>query len=104
MFFSSAPPPVRDGVATRRDRYCPLSPPAGLHRRGAAGRVPRPAGRPGNRGAGPVRVGRDPVLAQAARLAGGVPPEEEFGQGLAIVLRGFRAMLAEPLSPTREQP
>jgi hypothetical protein len=24
------------------------------------------------------------------------PPEEEFGQGLAIVLRGFRAMLAEP--------
>jgi hypothetical protein len=26
----------------------------------------------------------------------GVPPEEEFGQGLAIVLRGFRAMLAEP--------
>jgi Tetracyclin repressor-like, C-terminal domain len=37
-----------------------------------------------------------PVLAQTARSAGGVPPEEEFAQGLAIVLRGFRAMLAEP--------
>jgi len=33
-----------------------------------------------------------------------VPPEEEFGQGLAIVLRGFRAMLAEPTPLTREQP
>ena len=37
-----------------------------------------------------------PVLAETARSAGGVPPEEEFGQGLAIVLHGFRAMLAEP--------
>ena len=45
-----------------------------------------------------------PVLAQTARSAGGVPPEEEFGQGLAIVLRGFRAMLAEPSPQTREQP
>jgi hypothetical protein len=33
-----------------------------------------------------------------------VPPGEEFGQGLAIVLRGFRAMLAEPSPLTREQP
>jgi hypothetical protein len=33
-----------------------------------------------------------------------VPPEKEFGQGLAIVLRGFRAMLAEPSTLTREQP
>jgi len=33
-----------------------------------------------------------------------VPPEEEFGQGLAIVRRGFRAMLAEPSSSTQEQP
>jgi hypothetical protein len=33
-----------------------------------------------------------------------VPPEEEFGQGLAIVLRGLRAMLAEPSPLTREQP
>ena len=30
--------------------------------------------------------------------------EKEFGQGLAIVLRGFRAMLAEPSSLTQEQP
>jgi hypothetical protein len=37
-----------------------------------------------------------PVLAQTARSAGPMPPEEEFGQGLAIVLRGFRAMLAGP--------
>ena len=37
-----------------------------------------------------------PVLAQTARRARGVPPEVEFGPGLAIVLRGFRAMLAEP--------
>jgi hypothetical protein len=44
-----------------------------------------------------------PVLAETARSAGGVPPEEEFGQGLAIVLRGFRAMLAEP-HPDQEQP
>ena len=29
--------------------------------------------------------------------------EEEFGPGLAIVLRGFRAMLAEPSSLTQEQ-
>jgi hypothetical protein len=36
------------------------------------------------------------VLAQTARSAGPMPPEEEFGQGLAIVLRGFRAMLAGP--------
>jgi hypothetical protein len=36
------------------------------------------------------------VPAQTARAAGGVPPEEEFGQGLAIVLRGLRAMLAGP--------
>jgi len=36
------------------------------------------------------------VLAQTARAAGDVPPGEEFGQGLTIVLRGFRAMLAEP--------
>jgi hypothetical protein len=26
-----------------------------------------------------------------------LPPEEEFGQGLAIPLRGLRAMLAGPL-------
>jgi hypothetical protein len=32
----------------------------------------------------------------AGRSAGGAPPEEEFGQGLAGVLRGVRAMLAEP--------
>jgi hypothetical protein len=38
----------------------------------------------------------DRALAQTARTTGGVPPEEEFGQGLAIVLSGFRAMLAEP--------
>jgi len=44
------------------------------------------------------------VLAQTARSAGGVPPEEEFGHGLAIVLRGFRAMLAEPSPQTRELP
>jgi hypothetical protein len=37
-----------------------------------------------------------PLLAQTARSIGGLPPEEEFGQGLPIVLRGFRAMLAEP--------
>jgi hypothetical protein len=37
-----------------------------------------------------------PVLAQTARSAGGVPPGEEFGPGLAIVLGGLRAMLAEP--------
>jgi hypothetical protein len=30
------------------------------------------------------------------RPAGGVPPGEGLGQGLAIVLRGFRAMLAGP--------
>ena len=29
--------------------------------------------------------------------------QKEFGQGLAIVLRGFRAMLAEPSPLTREQ-
>ena len=45
-----------------------------------------------------------PVLAQTASSAGGVPPEEEFGPGLAIVLRGFRAMLAEPSPQTQEQP
>jgi hypothetical protein len=45
-----------------------------------------------------------PVLAQTARPAGGVPPEEEFGPGLAIVRRGFHAMLAEPSSSTQEQP
>ncbi len=44
------------------------------------------------------------TAAQTARSAGGVPPEKEFGQGLAIVLRGFRAMLAEPSPLTREQP
>jgi hypothetical protein len=50
-----------------------------------------------------VLRGHDPAVArdqevgwQAARSAGGVPPEEEFGQGRAIVLRAFRAMLAEP--------
>ena len=45
-----------------------------------------------------------PVLAHTTRPAGGVPPEEEFGPGLAIVRRGFRAMLAEPSPPTREPP
>ena len=45
-----------------------------------------------------------PVLAQTARSAGGVPPEVEFGQGLAIVLHGLRAMLAEPSSLSQEQP
>jgi hypothetical protein len=40
----------------------------------------------------------------AARSPGGVPPEVKFGQGLAIVLRGFRAMLAESSSLTQEQP
>ena len=44
-----------------------------------------------------------PVLAQTTRRAGGVPPQVEFGPGLAIVLRGFRAMLAEPSSLTQEQ-
>jgi hypothetical protein len=39
---------------------------------------------------------RYPVLAQTARSAGSMPPEEESGQGLAIVRRGFRAMLAGP--------
>ena len=51
-----------------------------------------------------MTAGRYPVLAQAARPAGGTPSEEEFGQGLAIVLRGFRAMLAEPSPVTQEQP
>jgi hypothetical protein len=51
-----------------------------------------------------VTAGRYPVLAQAARPAGGVPPEEEVGQGLAIVRRGLRAMLAGPSPQTREQP
>ena len=37
-------------------------------------------------------------------MTGGVPPEEEFGQGLAIVLHGFRAMLAESSPLTRERP
>jgi len=37
-----------------------------------------------------------PVLAQTARSAGRVPPDEEFGQGLAIVLSGFLATLAAP--------
>jgi hypothetical protein len=33
-----------------------------------------------------------------------MPPEEAFGQGLAIVRRGFRAMLAGPLTLNQEQP
>jgi len=33
-----------------------------------------------------------------------VPPEEEFGQGLAIILRGFRAMLAGSSPLTQEEP
>jgi hypothetical protein len=45
-----------------------------------------------------------PVLAQTARSAGSVPPEEEFGPGLAIVRRGFRAMLAGPSPLIQEQP
>jgi len=51
-----------------------------------------------------LTAGRYPVLAQAARPAGGTPSEEEFGQGLAIVRHGFRAMLAGPSPQTREQP
>jgi hypothetical protein len=47
---------------------------------------------------------RERRLAQAARSAGGVPPQDEFGQGLATVVRGFRAMLAGPSPQTREQP
>ena len=49
-------------------------------------------------------AGRARGLGQQRVPAGGVPPEEEFGQGLAIVLRGFRAMLAEPSPVTQEQP
>jgi hypothetical protein len=33
-----------------------------------------------------------------------MPPDEELGQGLAIVRRGFRAMLAGPSPQTWEQP
>jgi hypothetical protein len=44
------------------------------------------------------------VLGQTARPVGGVPPEEEFGQGLAIVRRGLRAMLAEPSPSPRSKP
>ena len=74
---------------------------------------PRPTARPRTAGAwrwpvaaasGATAARGYPGLAQTARPAGGVPPEEEFGQGLAIVLRGFRAMLAEPSPLTREQP
>jgi AcrR family transcriptional regulator len=37
-----------------------------------------------------------PLLAQTVRSASAVPPGEEFGQGLAIVLRGFLTTLTEP--------
>jgi hypothetical protein len=68
---------------------------------------PNPSGRwpaPGPRRWPSWHPAGTPVLAQTERSAGGVPPEEEFGQGLAIVLRGLRAMLAEPSPLTREQP
>ncbi len=35
-----------------------------------------------------------PLLAETAAAARGVPPEQEFGEGLAILLRGLRASLA----------
>ena len=114
MSARPARPPARGaGAARQRGRGG-----AGSGRSG----VSRPAGGRRCQAARPCRVGhcgapaggrhrgaagwarRYPVLAQTARSAGGVPPEEEFGQGLAIVLRGFRAMLAEPSPLTQEQP
>lgn len=53
---------------------------------------------------GPLAGPGTAVLAQTARSAGAVPPEEEFGPGLAIVLRGLRAMLAGSSPLTWEQP
>lgn len=44
------------------------------------------------------------MLAQTARSAGPMPPEENFGQGLAIVRRGFHAMLGRALTLNQEQP
>jgi hypothetical protein len=35
-----------------------------------------------------------PLLAETARSASGVPPDQEFGLGLQILLRGLRASLS----------
>jgi hypothetical protein len=35
-----------------------------------------------------------PLLAETAKYARDVPPEQEFGQGLEIFLRGLRATLS----------
>jgi hypothetical protein len=36
-----------------------------------------------------------PLLAETAKHASDVPPEQEFGQGLDIVLRGLRTTLSQ---------
>jgi hypothetical protein len=40
-----------------------------------------------------------PLLAETAKNAGSVPPEQEFGQGFEIVLRGLRVTLGAGLAP-----
>ena len=37
-----------------------------------------------------------PLLAETAKYASEVPPEQEFGQGLGIVLQGLQATLSSP--------
>ena len=52
-----------------------------------------PLAGPGTTALAALSTSRYPLLAETAKSASGIPPEQEFGQGLDIVLQGLRMTL-----------
>jgi len=52
-----------------------------------------PLAGPGTTALAALSPAKYPLLAETAKSASGIPPEQEFGQGLDIVLEGLRIML-----------
>ena len=59
-----------------------------------------PLGGPGTDALAALSPDTYPLLAETAKSAHAIPPDQEFGQGLHILLRGLRASLSPSPSPS----